>query len=134
MKQALDDKESEIKAVVIKHEKHVGQLYSLTQHMDKTRDEMRSIINQPAHILKFVQPGRLTLVKDGDTDWGVGVVVSFQKRGASQSVAHSQEGAAAKFVVDVLLRCKPRRNKREPPQPAGPDDKDAEFQVVRVRL
>ena len=128
MKQALDDKESEIKAFVIKHEKHVGQLYFLTKHMDKTRDEMRSITNQPALILKFLQPGRLALVKD----LGVGVVVSFQKRGASQSVAHSQEGAAAKFVVDILLRCKPRRNKREPPQPAGPDDKDAELQVVRV--
>ena len=128
LKQALDDKESEIKAFVIKHEKHVGQLYFLTKHMDKTRDEMRSITNQPALILKFLQPGRLALVKD----LGVGVVVSFENRGASQSAAHSHEGSAANVVVDMLLRCKPRLDAHEPPQRAGSDDKDAELQVVRV--
>ena len=71
-----------------------------------------------------------TDVQDGDTDWGLGVVLSFQKRGATQDVSMSREAGGARFVVDMLLRCKPRRSKREAPQPADPSDKDAQLQVV----
>lgn len=75
----------------------------------------------------------LVVVQDGSTDWGVGVVVSFSKRGATRGVPLSEEASSARFVVDMLLWCKPRASMRDAPQPAGAKDK-GEVQVVPIML
>ena len=178
-------------AVAVADEKVVGEYYTLSQHMDKTREvgspstllmlkpacsliivccvgvrvqQMRAIINQPSNVLRFLQPGRLVKVKvsscpgrhllpqllsvnsyeacwgramatqDGADDWGVGVVVNFQKRGATSGGARGEESTGARFIVDVLLRCKPRANSRDTPRPCPASDPRGEMNVVRVAI
>jgi hypothetical protein len=40
------------------------------QQLAKLQGMLREVVNQPIHVLPFLQPGRLVRVKDGDTDWG----------------------------------------------------------------
>lgn len=91
---------------------------------------MRAEINKPAYALPFLQPGRLVKVREGDVDWGWGVVFNFQKKPVSDSKGPSLDGPAFVYYVDVLLNC---ATNEEKPRPASSKE-SSEMKVVPVSL
>ena len=55
---ALEEKEAEIKAMVIKQEKDVAQLYTLSKHMDKIRNVRSAGVKGRHVVARAVQGSR----------------------------------------------------------------------------
>jgi len=79
LKSRLESLEKEYHAIEIPNEKIIAEYYQIRNQLEVSKEEVRKIVHQPFHALPFLQQGRLVKVKDGDTDWGWGVVVNFQK-------------------------------------------------------
>ena len=58
----------------------VAECYFLRKQLKRLKETLRDTMNQPVHALPFLSPGRLARVREGDTDWGWGVVVNYQKK------------------------------------------------------
>jgi ATP-dependent RNA helicase DOB1 len=50
-------------------------------------DDFRAVITHPTYSLPFLNTGRLIEIKDGEKDYGWGVVVAYNKV-TSQKVSH----------------------------------------------
>lgn len=144
----------------IKDEASVGEYFQLCAAMEGVRNEMRRIITTPAHALPFLQPGRLVRVTDGETEWGWGILVDFQRNatghgavgggsGADTSASSSASGSKGSntVVLRVLLHVAPEpaaaassaggKAKRAPPRPASEAEKQSrksEFEAVPLLL
>ena len=68
------------------------------EYRDAEKSVMRTML-EPANCLRFFSSGRLIRVRDGETNWGWGVVVHVLP------VKDTRGGTA--HVLDVLLRCGP---------------------------
>ncbi len=70
-------------------------------------------------MLPFLSIGRLIYVKDGETDWGWGIVVNFTKKKMNMKKKKQQDIAPEEtFIVDTLVHIQ-KRKKNEDPQPAS---------------
>ena len=76
----LADLEREKDSIVIRDETQSMVYYKIRQQLEKLKKELHSFITQPKYCLPFLQPGRLVKVVDGDSDFGWGCVVNFQKK------------------------------------------------------
>eukprot|EP01094_Clydonella_sp_ATCC50884_P002061 TRINITY_DN11587_c0_g1_i1.p1 TRINITY_DN11587_c0_g1~~TRINITY_DN11587_c0_g1_i1.p1 ORF type:complete len:983 (-),score=409.92 TRINITY_DN11587_c0_g1_i1:194-2761(-) len=120
----LDGINEDIASIEIEDEEVVAECYFIKEQLAKLKETMRDAVNQPVHALPFLSPGRLARVREGDTDWGWGVVINFQKK-----TPEIDDGAApTEYVVDMLLRC--ARGKDGRPQPSA----SGEMTVVPVLL
>ena len=72
--------EKSLKAIQIPDEESVTEYFELRKQMEEAETDLRAVITHPAHILPFLQPGRLLKIKDGDNDFGWGVLISYSKR------------------------------------------------------
>ncbi len=66
-------------SIMIRDESVVAEYHQLQDQLSKLKQSIRDTISQPIHCVPYLQPGRLLKVKEGDRDWGWGVVVNFQK-------------------------------------------------------
>jgi ATP-dependent RNA helicase DOB1 len=57
------EKEAQRDAIVVADEDVVAQYHNLNTQMAKCKQELRAIINQPKHIVQFLQPGRIVRVR-----------------------------------------------------------------------
>eukprot|EP00299_Pterocystis_sp_00344_P019548 c9683_g2_i1.p1 GENE.c9683_g2_i1~~c9683_g2_i1.p1 ORF type:complete len:1032 (-),score=263.71 c9683_g2_i1:80-3130(-) len=130
MKSTLDDLKKEYDGIAISNESSVAEYYDLRHQLAKLKEEMRTIINKPEHALPFLQPGRLIRVRDGDVDWGWGVVFNFQKKPIADKATPSLDGPAFVYYVDALLHCSTEEGK---PKPASADEK-GEMKVIPLAL
>lgn len=140
-------------------EEHTSEYFGVLQQLERTREEIRRVIQRPEHCLPYLQGGRLLRLKgspisrrrvqdgsdaakDGgqpidataqekgdDLDWGWGAVVNLHKRAASKA------GELAKYEVEVLVMCKvgdhhQGEQRIEPPTPTG----DGEMRCVSFSL
>lgn len=110
----------------------IADYYYISKELDKQKEVLRQIVIRPEHIAPFLNPGRLVYMKDGEMDWGWGILVSAgkQKVIADESVVEGEEDEV-QWVLDVFLPCEPGSFEKEKPKPATGK---AEGQVVPMAL
>ena len=70
----------------------VTNFFRMCTLRDELQAQLATHIFQPAVVLPFLQPGRVAYVRNGEDDYGWGVVINFRRR-------FSPDG----YMVDVLL-------------------------------
>jgi len=138
----LEHKQEESRLIAQSLSRDFVEYYQIRAALVSTRRQMRTVVNQPLHVLPFLLPGRLVKVEEEDgTDWGWGIIVNWEKKKVPEKAAPclkpasiSAEGLATAFVVDVLLRCKQVVEKgRSKPAPCL-DQNAGELEVIPVLL
>ncbi|KAK3602043.1 hypothetical protein CHS0354_021137 [Potamilus streckersoni] len=129
----LKKTEEQYKLLMVPNEEQVASYYKVRQQLDNLGKELLKFLHKPQYILPFLQPGRLVKVKNGEDDFGWGMVVNFQKK-ANQSKMGSDSGPS--YVVEVLLNltkesARSGNSALIKPCPAG---SKGEMQVVPVLL
>lgn len=116
-----DAAEATAKAMVIRHESILSDLEAVRKQLRLLESDYFSVTTHPSYALPFLQSGRLVRVRNGDEDFGWGIVVEYQKRQpprskeAAAEFERSQQDplhAAEGYIVDVLLVV-------APPQPGS---------------
>ncbi|XP_054715742.1 exosome RNA helicase MTR4-like [Uloborus diversus] len=87
-------------SIDIEREEEVELYYKIQKQLAALSEENRSYIVQPEHCVPFFQPGRLVKVKNGDDDFGWGIIINYQKK--TLSIEHKKDPEVF-YVVDVLL-------------------------------
>ncbi|RUS69233.1 hypothetical protein EGW08_023004 [Elysia chlorotica] len=127
----LQAKELAYKSLCIEDEDSVSAYYRIRQQLDVLGRELKHFILKPTYLLPFLQPGRVVKVKNGDMDFGWGVVLNFHKK-MDQTAATEETGTL--YVVEVLLnisRDSVRNRSTSDIKPCPPDEK-GEMQVVPI--
>jgi len=75
----LEEAEQERDAIVIKDEDSIKEYYELRQLLKEKGQDFQAVITHPTYSLPFLNPGRLVEIKDGDKDFGWGVVIAYNK-------------------------------------------------------
>lgn len=102
IKQArLTEIEAERSDLMVANETAVREYSELRASIAECEKEMLPHIVNPGVSLPFLKAGRMIRVRDGDADWGWGVVVNVVK------VDGAEDGNVSSFVVDTLLQCAP---------------------------
>jgi len=107
----------------------IADYYYIDKQLSKKIDERRDIIVQPENIAPYLNPGRLVCMKDGEIDWGWGILISAARKKLTEnnSVLDDSE---PQWVLDVFLPCDPASND---PAPAIPDG-SSEGRIVPMAL
>lgn len=130
----LAELEKVLRDMTIEGEETVAEYYRLREQLRKLRRVFVDTINQPIYCLPFLQPGRLVKVKDGQDDWGWGVLVNFQKKHTPDAPQKLPMGSGGHYILDLLLNCAPddpSQTKR--PRPCPPNQ-EGHIEVVPVFL
>eukprot|EP00124_Ichthyophonus_hoferi_P004650 Ihof_evm3s539 gene=Ihof_evmTU3s539 len=130
--------QEEKNSIVIEEEPAVAELYLCRNQLKKLRGDMLSVIRSPKNILKFLQPGRLVKVVDGDESWGWGCVLNFQKKFNHQkagpiNITSEPNADEVKYIVDVCLLTATASRATGRPRPPR-DGEKAEMQAIPVIL
>merc|ERR1712151_100509 len=113
----------------------IADYFYITKELEKKREELRKVLIRPEHIAPFLNPGRLVYMRDGDADWGWGILISASKqRVASQneSVLENAEEEEVQWVLDVFLPCEPGTVEKQRASP--PTTKKVEGHVLPMAL
>lgn len=102
LEKKLYEIEEDLKTITIEDESTVREYYELRKQLDIYNEDVRHIITHPAHILTFLQGGRLLKVKIGEFDYGWGVVVDFQKRQNKRNKSEVYTDHQS-YIVNVLV-------------------------------
>ncbi len=57
-------------ALVVPHEKLLKKRHHLARKLHDVQARVRAVVNNPQHTLRFLVPGRLVRIRNGDVDWG----------------------------------------------------------------
>ena len=71
--------EKERDSIVIEDEEDIKEYFELRQLLKEKGADFRDVITHPTYSLPFLNAGRLVEVKDGDHDFGWGVVIAYNK-------------------------------------------------------
>lgn len=128
----LKKTEDHYNSIIVPNEDQVSSYYKIRQQLDNLSKELLTFIQKPQYLLPFLQPGRLVKVKNGEDDFGWGMVVNFQKK-ANQSKA-SDDGPI--YVAEILVNmtkesAKSRNTAVVKPCPPG---ERGEMQVIPIML
>jgi ATP-dependent RNA helicase DOB1 len=63
----------------IEREEEIEEYWDLRKVLQEKGDDFRSVITHPTYSLPFLNTGRLVEIKDGERDYGWGVVVAYNK-------------------------------------------------------
>jgi len=126
--------ERERNAISIRNEEMVSEYYQLREQWSKHKEAIREIINRPIHVLPYLQPGRLVKVREGDVNWGWGVVVNFQKKLEKGHASNTTDNISAKYIVDVLLNCAQESDVGVTKPKPCPSGESGVVQVIPVAL
>ncbi|XP_049848810.1 exosome RNA helicase MTR4-like [Schistocerca gregaria] len=129
LRRKIEELERQYREIQIENEEMLSQFYQLNQQASIIREYINQKITQPDYILPFLQPGRLVRVRDGETKWGWGVTINYQKASSdsfsglrkSSDLKRDSNQKSASYVVDVLLACSPGVDYKSPdvlPRPA----------------
>ncbi|KAL7647877.1 UNVERIFIED_CONTAM: hypothetical protein RMT77_001487 [Armadillidium vulgare] len=75
----LEEHEKAVSEIVIDNESLVESYFKIKQTIHNLKLEQHAFITRPIYIVPFLQPGRLVQVKNGEDDFGWGVVLSYKK-------------------------------------------------------
>jgi ATP-dependent RNA helicase DOB1 len=96
-----DDLENEAALIEVGSEEEnelVSQFYQMDQQLVVTRNKITKAMQNPEHILRFLQPGRVINVAVEEEQYGWGVLISYSKK----------QGAASndpEYLLDIMLNC-----------------------------
>ncbi|CCH46678.1 ATP-dependent RNA helicase [Wickerhamomyces ciferrii] len=102
LERKLYEIEEQLKTITIEDESTVREYYDLRKQLDVYNEDVRHIITHPAHILTFLQGGRLLKIQIGEFDYGWGVVVDFQKRQNKRNKSETYTDHQS-YIVNVLV-------------------------------
>ena len=131
----VDKLEKEHSEVFIENETESMTYYRIRLQLEKLSKQLEEFIHMPKYCLPFMQPGRVVKVRNGQQEFGWGVVVSFQKKQPKPAQPLDRE-PEPEFVVDVLLNCDKSslQSAVVRPRPATDDEKNNEMSVVPVLM
>lgn len=97
-------------------EESVGKHYELVCEQRSKKEELRNIVIEPSNIAPFLNPGRLIYMREGEIDWGWGILITASRR---KVVADEMDADETEYhwVVDVFLPCEPGSVEKEEPRP-----------------
>ncbi|KAI9597618.1 antiviral helicase [Syncephalis fuscata] len=98
--------------IVIEDEALVTEYYDIRQQIEAFNTDIRTIMHHPQHVLRFLQAGRLIRVRDGDNDFGWGVIVNYQKTPVQKG--KPEPPAYQAYIVDTALLCAPNQGQVVP--------------------
>ncbi|KAK4684130.1 ATP-dependent RNA helicase DOB1, partial [Tremellales sp. Uapishka_1] len=103
----LQKAEEERDSIVIEDEDDIAEYFDLREQLKELESDFRSVITHPTYSLPFLNAGRLVEVKDGDKDFGLGVVVAYNKvvnpKGRPPVVTEN-DAPQKGYIVDVLIK------------------------------
>ena len=117
------------------HAEAVAEYFTMGQQLDTMAQQLRTLVIQPKHVARFLAPGRLVRVQDGEVDWGWGIFVSHsvvlgRRRKPHPTAAEMATASAADVILDLLLLCDARgdvssggaaaANRKAKPEPCPP--------------
>lgn len=102
LEKKLNEIEEQLSNIKVEDEATIRDYYDIRKQLDTYNDDVRHIITHPAHVLSFLQPGRLLKVKVGQFDYGWGVVINFEKRSNKRNKSETYTDHQA-YIVDVLV-------------------------------
>ncbi|GFZ49054.1 Hydrolase acting on acid anhydrides to facilitate cellular and subcellular movement [Saitozyma sp. JCM 24511] len=141
LEEQLKMAEKERDAIKVEKEDEIAEYYELRQLLKDKGQDFQAVITHPTYALPFLNAGRLVEVKDGDKDFGWGVVVAFNKiippKGRPPVVSEN-EPPQKHYIVDVLMRISsdsvlPRDRSASGINPPPPGDA-GEVAIVAVLL
>lgn len=103
LEKKLYEIEENLKTITIEDESTIREYYDLRKQLDVYNEDVRHISTHPAHILSFLQGGRLIKVKIGEFDYDWGVVVDFQKRQNKRNKSETYTDHQS-YIVNVLVK------------------------------
>lgn len=80
LEKELHQLENDRNDMMIEDEATIRSYYDLRKQLDTYAEDMRMVIIHPTYSLKFMQPGRLVEIKQGEHNFGWGAVISFYRR------------------------------------------------------
>ena len=85
-------------ALTIPRESEVESYYKIKTTIENLKTERQSFMTRPNYIMPFLQPGRLVQVKNGEDDFGWGVVLNYKRTENKKDPTE-----APTITVDVIL-------------------------------
>nr|XP_031861831.1 uncharacterized protein CI109_002660 [Kwoniella shandongensis]KAA5528903.1 hypothetical protein CI109_002660 [Kwoniella shandongensis] len=107
LEKQLKEAEVERDAIVVENEDEIKEYYELRQQLKEKGQDFQAVISHPSYSLRFLQAGRLVEIRDGDKDFGWGVVVAYNKivNPKGRAPVWTEDDAPQKqYTVDVLTR------------------------------
>ncbi|CAE8646419.1 unnamed protein product [Polarella glacialis] len=97
----------------------IADYYYIAKELEKKTEERRQIVIRPENIAPYLNPGRLVYMKDGETEWGWGILVAAsRKRLTGDDQVLEGEDNEPQWVLDVFLPCEPGSFDKQRPLPA----------------
>eukprot|EP00929_Paragymnodinium_shiwhaense_P079590 TRINITY_DN4148_c0_g1_i1.p1 TRINITY_DN4148_c0_g1~~TRINITY_DN4148_c0_g1_i1.p1 ORF type:complete len:1051 (-),score=311.45 TRINITY_DN4148_c0_g1_i1:306-3458(-) len=112
----------------------IADYYYLAKEQEKKKEELRQIIIQPENVAPFLNPGRLLNLRDGELNWGWGVLVaaSRQRVANDSAVEDPEEQPEVQWVLEVFLPTEPGSVDKHKPLP--PTTSKVEGQILPMSL
>ncbi|ORX33502.1 putative ATP-dependent RNA helicase [Kockovaella imperatae] len=107
LEKELKAAEKERDAIVVEDEENIKEYYEIRQLLKEKGQDFQAVITHPTYALPFLNAGRLVEIKDGDRDFGWGVVVAYNKvvnQKGRPPVFNDKDPPQKGYIVDVLLR------------------------------
>lgn len=76
----LMEMEGERDAMEVEKESVIAEYYDLKQKIAVYEQDMKDVMNHPNYCLPFMQPGRLVRIRNGNTLFDWGVIITYNKR------------------------------------------------------
>ncbi|XP_074105985.1 exosome RNA helicase Mtr4 [Cotesia typhae] len=117
LQQSYDD-------LVVDKFNQIAPYHDIRQQLDRLKVDYRSYITRIEYLLKFLQPGRMIKIKNGNNIFDWGVVINFRKKNSK----NPKESAV--IIIDMLLHIS-KDSTECAPMPCG-ESEDGEFEIVPV--
>ncbi|CAD6206218.1 GSCOCG00010022001-RA-CDS [Cotesia congregata] len=102
----------------------IAPYHDIRQQLDRLKVDYRSYITRIEYLLKFLQPGRMIKIKNGNNIFDWGVVINFRKKNSK----NPKENAV--IIIDMLLHIS-KDSTECAPMPCA-ENEDGEFEIVPV--
>lgn len=106
MEEKLLKYEDELKDIHIDDEATIKEYYEIRSNLENYNKDVRDIITHPAHVLPFLQDGRIikVCINNGEEEfnYGWGVIVDFAKRNNKRNKAETFSDHQS-YIVNVLV-------------------------------
>ncbi|CAG9326340.1 unnamed protein product [Blepharisma stoltei] len=97
--------QEKLESIYIENEHELDEYSNIETAKQAIKQKMKTYMQQPEKLLRFITPGRLVYVVDpSGIHWGWGVVVNFTKKKVDKrKLKDVNEDVPVKIVVDVVL-------------------------------
>ncbi|KAG1683081.1 Exosome RNA helicase MTR4 [Nymphon striatum] len=117
----------------IKKEQEIESYYKIRLQIQNLSSDFQSYIVKPRYCISYLQPGRMIKVKNGDTEFGWGIIVSYKKKETKNFNPAKQD---PEYVVEALIYVAKGedRNQLTSDIKPCPEGEKGEMKVVPISL